>query len=47
VYIVALREILSEVAAAAFFSSQRGARDQQSNSHEARDTPQLAIARSR
>jgi hypothetical protein len=44
VYIVALREILSEVTAAAFLASQRGTRDEQSDGDEARDAPQLSIA---
>ena len=36
VYIVAVREIRAEVAAAAFFASQRCARDQQADGDEAR-----------
>jgi hypothetical protein len=44
VYIVALREILPEVTAAAFLSPQRGTRDEQADGNEARDAPQLSIA---
>jgi hypothetical protein len=46
VYIVALREILPEVAAAAFLSSQRGSRDQKADRHQTRHAPQFAITRS-
>ena len=42
-YIVALREILPEVPAAAFLASQRGTRDEQSHGDQACDTPQFPL----
>jgi hypothetical protein len=44
VYIVALREILPEVPATAFFASKRGSSNEQSDCHEAGHAAQFAIA---
>ena len=44
VYIVAIREIRAEVAAAALLAAQRRARDQQADGDEARDAPAVAVS---
>ena len=45
VYIVAAREVLAEVAAAAFLTPKRRTRDEQSDRDETRDAAQFTIVR--
>src|SRR5688572_5919536 len=44
VYIVALGEVRAEMAAAALFAPQRGARDQPADGRDAADEPQIQFA---